>query len=69
LRRDGFGPGQIVVDMVYDDGPTALLAAAGAAGAATVDGIEILIRQGALSFRIWTGQEAPLAAMRAAARI
>lgn len=68
LRRDGFAPGQTVVDMVYGDGPTPLLAAAGAAGAATVDGIEVLVRQGALSLHIWTGREAPLAAMRAAAR-
>ncbi|HXV04476.1 MAG TPA: shikimate dehydrogenase [Solirubrobacterales bacterium] len=68
LRRDGFAPGQTVVDMLYGDGPTPLLAAAEAAGAATVDGIEVLVRQGALSFRIWTGRDAPLAAMRAAAR-
>ena len=35
--------------------------AAEVAGAATVDGIEILVRQGALSFRIWTGREPSLA--------
>jgi shikimate dehydrogenase len=68
LRRDGFGAGQVVVDMVYGGEPTALLAAAEAAGAATVDGIEVLVRQGALSLEIWTGREAPLASMRAAAR-
>jgi shikimate dehydrogenase len=54
--------------MVYDDGPTRLLAAAGAAGAETVDGIEVLVRQGALSLELWTGREAPLDTMRAAAR-
>jgi shikimate dehydrogenase len=68
LTPQGFGAGQTVVDLVYGSGPTALLAAAGAAGATTVDGIEVLVRQGALSFRIWTGRDAPLAAMRAAAR-
>jgi shikimate dehydrogenase len=68
LRRDGFAPGQVVVDMVYGSGPGLLLAAAAAAGAATVDGIEVLVRQGALSLREWTGREAPLEAMRAAAR-
>jgi shikimate dehydrogenase len=67
LRADGFGAGQVVVDLVYGAGPTALLAAADRAGAATVDGIEVLVRQGALSFRIWTGLEAPLGPMRAAA--
>lgn len=68
LTLAGFAPGQTVVDMVYDSGPTALLAAAEAAGATTVDGVEVLVRQGALSFRIWTGREPPLGAMRAAAR-
>jgi shikimate dehydrogenase len=68
LTARGFGPGQTVVDLVYGDGPTRLLRAAAAAGAATVDGIEILVRQGALSLEIWTGREAPLDTMRAAAR-
>jgi shikimate dehydrogenase len=68
LNPADFGAGQVVADMVYGDGPTELLRAARAAGAATVDGIEILVRQGALSLEIWTGREAPLDAMRAAAR-
>lgn len=69
LSPRGFAPGQAVVDMVYDSGPTALLAAAAAAGATTVDGVEVLVQQGARSFRIWTGRKPPLDAMRAAARI
>jgi len=68
LRRDGFGPGQVVVDMVYSDVPSTLLDAAAAAGARTVDGIEILVQQGALSFELWTGRNPPLDVMRAAAR-
>lgn len=68
LRRAAFVPGQVVVDMVYGREPTALLAAAEAAGATTVDGIEVLVQQGALSLQVWTGREPPLAAMRAAAR-
>jgi shikimate dehydrogenase len=68
LLRDGFGPGQVVVDMVYGDTPSTLLAAAEAAGARTVDGIEVLVQQGALSLEIWTGRKAPLDVMRAAAR-
>jgi shikimate dehydrogenase len=68
LRPADFVPGQVVVDMVYGREPTALLAAAGGAGATTVDGIEVLVQQGALSLQVWTGREAPLAAMRAAAR-
>lgn len=68
LRRDGFGPGQTVLDMVYGDTSSTLLTAAAAAGAETVDGIEVLVQQGALSLRIWTGREPPVEAMRAAAR-
>jgi shikimate dehydrogenase len=68
LARQGFGPSQTVVDMVYGERPSALLAAAAATGAAVVDGLEVLVRQGALSLRIWTGREAPLEVMRAAAR-
>jgi shikimate dehydrogenase len=67
LGPSGFAAGQTVVDLVYGEQPSRLLAAAGAAGATVVDGIEVLVRQGALSLRIWTGHEAPLAAMRRAA--
>jgi shikimate dehydrogenase len=68
LRRDGFGPRQVVVDMVYGDAPSSLLAAAAEAGSTTVDGIEVLVQQGALSLRLWTYREAPIEVMRAAAR-
>ncbi len=68
LSSDAFAPSQTVVDMVYGGEPTALLRAAGAAGAITVDGIEILVQQGALSLETWTGRPAPLETMRAAAR-
>jgi len=68
LDPGGFGPGQTVVDLVYGGEPTRLVSAAGEAGAAIVDGIEILVRQGAISLRIWTGRDAPLDAMRSAAR-
>jgi shikimate dehydrogenase len=68
LREDGFGPGQVVVDMVYGDRPSTLLRAAVAAGATVVDGIEVLVQQGALSFEIWTGREPPIDIMRTAAR-
>lgn len=68
LAADAFAAGQTVVDMVYGGEPTALLRAAAAAGATTVDGIEILVQQGALSLETWTGRPAPLETMRAAAR-
>jgi shikimate dehydrogenase len=68
LSPEAFGPGQVVVDMVYGAGPTRLLRAAEDAGATVVDGIEVLVQQGALSLQIWTAQEPPIDVMRAAAR-
>jgi shikimate dehydrogenase len=59
---------QVVVDLVYGNSPTQLIEAANAVGAHTVDGIEILVQQGALSLEIWTQRPAPLDAMRTAAR-
>jgi shikimate dehydrogenase len=62
--------GQVVVDLPYrrDGRPTALVAAAREAGCPVLDGLEVLVRQGAASFRLWTGTAAPLAVMRAAVR-
>ena len=57
-----------VADLAYRDGPTELLAAAARAGARTLDGLEVLVAQGALSFELWTGRAAPLEVMRRAAR-
>jgi shikimate dehydrogenase len=56
--------GQIVVDFVYGD--TALARAARAAGARLVTGEQLLVRQGALAFTLWTGRPAPEAVMAAA---
>ncbi|MDX6424720.1 MAG: shikimate dehydrogenase [Gaiellaceae bacterium] len=61
--------GQTVVDLAYGPEETALIAAARAAGCEVVDGLEALVRQGAASFRLWTGLEPPLEAMRSAVRI
>ena len=47
---------------------TPLLAAAREHGARTLDGLEILLAQGALSFELWTGRRAPLEVMRRAVR-
>ena len=60
--------GQTVVDLAYGEEETALVAAARAAGCVVVDGREALVRQGAASFRLWTGLEPPVDAMRNAVR-
>jgi shikimate dehydrogenase len=57
-----------VVDLVYRVGSTQLLAAAREHGARTLDGLEVLVAQGALSFELWTGRSAPLEVMLRAAR-
>jgi len=56
--------GQTLVDLPYPRTATAL--AAEAAGARVLDGLEVLVAQGAASFRLWTGLEPPVAAMRSA---
>jgi shikimate dehydrogenase len=67
LTFDQVGKYSYVVDMVYRTGPTQLLAAAREHGARTLDGLEVLIAQGALSFELWTGRRPSLEVMRAAA--
>jgi len=59
-----FHAGQVAVDFVYGD--TAFARDARAAGARLVTGEQILVRQGALAFTLWTGRPAPEAAMAAA---
>lgn len=56
------GPGQTLVDLPYPR--TATAEAAAAAGARVLDGLEVLAAQGAASFELWTGQSAPVEAMR-----
>lgn len=68
LDADALREYPCVVDLVYRSSATALLREASLRGARTVDGLEILVRQGALSLERWTGRAAPLDVMRAAAR-
>jgi shikimate dehydrogenase len=57
---------RVVVDLVYGDAPTPIARWAEERGARLVDGLEILVRQGARSLALWTGAEPPVAAMRRA---
>jgi shikimate dehydrogenase len=58
--------GHVLIDLPYTSAeePTAFTRAGRAAGARVIDGIEILVAQGAASFERWTGRSAPVAAMR-----
>jgi shikimate dehydrogenase len=70
LPADALDRMDIVCDFAYrpDGTPTPLVAAAAATGLATVDGLELLVRQGARSFELFFGLPASLDAMRQAAR-
>jgi shikimate dehydrogenase len=63
-------PGQTVIDLAYraEGGETALAAAARVAGADVVDGLDVLVAQGAASFELWTGLPAPVDVMATAVR-
>jgi shikimate dehydrogenase len=59
LPRDG-----AVIDLVYVTGGTPLARKARSLGLRTVDGWQVLLDQGALSFEKWTGRTAPVSVMR-----
>ena len=64
LRADQLVAPLVVVDLVYGSEPTELAATCTSGGATLIDGLEILVRQGADSFRIWVGREPPIETMR-----
>jgi shikimate dehydrogenase len=68
LKFDQVGRYPYVVDLAYSPGGTELLTAARAQGAHTVDGLDVLVAQGALSLELWTGRSAPRELMQRAAR-
>jgi shikimate dehydrogenase len=68
LEPERFEAGIVLVDLVYAGSESRLVAEARARKATVVEGLEVLVRQGAESLRIWTGMEPPLDVMRAAAK-
>jgi shikimate dehydrogenase len=61
-------PSHLVVDIVYKPLRTPLLRAAERSGARFLNGLGMLLYQGALAFRIWTGRTAPVDVMKRALR-
>jgi shikimate dehydrogenase len=59
-------PEQTVIDLPYPESATTR--AAREAGATVIDGLDVLVAQGAASFQLWTGLPAPVEVMRAAVR-
>lgn len=60
-------PGLVIFDLVYEPFETRLLAEAKKRGAKVIDGLTMLVFQGAVSFETWTGVEAPVEVMMKAA--
>jgi shikimate dehydrogenase len=68
LQRDLIPKEALVYDLVYNPIETPLLREAKKAGARTLEGLPMLIYQGAASFELWTGKKAPVGIMFKAAR-
>ncbi len=57
---------EAVVDLIYSPAETKILKAAKNKGIKTINGLGMLLHQGALSFELWTGKKAPIEVMRKA---
>ena len=68
FRADELAMFDSVIDFAYGRDVTALVKSARSAGLTIVDGLDLLVAQGALSFQRFTGADAPLEEMRAAVR-
>ena len=64
VLADTVGAGHVVFDLVYTRGETEFLARARGQGAMVIGGLEMLVRQAAAAFELWTGRRASLKAMR-----
>ncbi len=64
VGADLLKPGLVVFDIVYNPIRTRLLREAEEVGAQTVDGVDMLVWQGALAFEKWTGLKAPVELMK-----
>jgi shikimate dehydrogenase len=66
INVDLLSPDTLVMDMIFNPPTTPLLRAAQARGCAVLNGLTMLLYQGALAFEHWTGQPAPIETMRRA---
>lgn len=63
-----FGPGKSFIDIIFNPPATEAMVEAEKKGGKALGGLEMLVQQGAESFRVWTGTEPDVGAMREAAR-
>lgn len=61
-----FSPRAVAVDLIYRPRKTRFLARAEASGATIINGVGMLVHQGAAAFRLWTDMEPPVDVMRRA---
>ena len=66
LAMESIRPDLLVCDVIPNPPQTAFLRAAAAQGARTLDGLGMLVYQGAICFQMWTGVEPPISVMRQA---
>jgi len=64
LDTNGVSPGHIVADLIYTPPETPLLKACKATNARTINGLGMLLYQGAEAFTLWTGKDAPVDVMK-----
>lgn len=67
VREYVFRPGSVFVDVIFNPPKTRAMKLAEAKGSKAYGGLEMLVQQGAESFRLWTGIEPKVVAMREAA--
>ena len=68
VRAEQMHKDLVVFDIVYSPLETELLKEARKAGCMTIDGLKMLVHEGAAAFKIWTGFDAPISLMESAAR-
>jgi len=68
VRAHQMHSGLVVFDVVYHPLETPLLREARSAGLQTIDGVKMLVHQGAASFALWTAKEPPVQIMEATVR-
>jgi shikimate dehydrogenase len=66
IEAEWLGPHMAVCDLVYHPRRTGLLRMAEKAGCKAVEGVRMLVHQGAASFRLWTGEQPPVEVMEQA---
>ena len=66
VKAEFLEAGMVVMDMVYSPLQTRFLTEAKRIGCVTIDGVAMLVHQGAVQFELWTSKEAPVEIMRRA---